>query len=153
MATTKPTTVMVFGTFDCLHPGHEYLFQEAKKHGDQIIVIVGRDNTVTKVKGNEPTFNERSRLKTIKKLEYIDKAVLGHKTNRHYVIEKYRPDVICLGYDQYTFTELLQKKLIELKLDCKIVRLSAYQPNKFKSSLIKLNYSQESIPQHLTNVQ
>ena len=31
--------VMVFGTFDGVHPGHENFFEQAKQHGDYLIAV------------------------------------------------------------------------------------------------------------------
>ncbi len=44
------TTVMCFGTFDILHPGHLYFLRECEKYGDELIVVIARDATVEKVK-------------------------------------------------------------------------------------------------------
>jgi len=35
--------VMATGVFDLLHPGHLYFLTEARKHGDELIVVVARD--------------------------------------------------------------------------------------------------------------
>jgi FAD synthetase len=43
-------TVMTFGTFDRLHPGHEYYLSEARKYGDCLITVVARDKTVVDIK-------------------------------------------------------------------------------------------------------
>lgn len=141
---------MVFGTFDCLHPGHEFFMKQALKHGDQLYVVIARNNTVHKVKGHTPSFNERARLKTVSKLEFVHKAILGHKANKYDIIKKITPDVICLGYDQFTFTELLQSKIIEMNLNCQIVRMDPYRQNEFKSSIIKQKYTTKTLPKHLT---
>lgn len=42
--------VMVFGTFDIFHKGHEFYFSKAKEYGEELIVIVARDETVLKIK-------------------------------------------------------------------------------------------------------
>jgi len=47
----KLVKVLAFGTFDILHPGHEFYLKEAKKHGDILDVVVARDSTVEKIKG------------------------------------------------------------------------------------------------------
>ncbi|MFH1181685.1 MAG: adenylyltransferase/cytidyltransferase family protein, partial [Candidatus Woesearchaeota archaeon] len=53
-------TVMVFGTFDILHRGHEHFLRQAKKHG-RLIVVVARSSIVRKLKGKPPMFSERKR--------------------------------------------------------------------------------------------
>ena len=42
--------VMVFGTFDIFHKGHENFLKQAKKLGDCLTVVVARDETVLKFK-------------------------------------------------------------------------------------------------------
>jgi cytidyltransferase-like protein len=41
----KKIRVMVFGTFDYLHAGHENLFIQARELGDEIVAIIARDKT------------------------------------------------------------------------------------------------------------
>lgn len=134
--------VMAFGTFDYLHAGHESYLRQAKEQGDYLIVVVGRDDTVKKVKGENPDNRERKRLKAIKSLEYVDKAVLGSHTDRFKQIIKHKPDVIALGYDQFVFTHQLKGLLIRNKLNTEIVRLKPYKPEINKSSIIKQKCSQ-----------
>ena len=40
------TTVLVSGGFDPVHIGHVRMFQEAKKLGDKLIVLVNNDNWI-----------------------------------------------------------------------------------------------------------
>lgn len=129
--------VITFGTFDIFHKGHESYLRQAKKMGDYLIVVVARDETVEKVKKHETRNNEIRRLLAVKKSGLADRAVLGSLTDKYAVIKKYKPEVICLGYDQYTFTDELKKKLREFKLDkTHIIRLKSYYPKKYKSSLL-----------------
>ena len=126
---------MVFGTFDKLHPGHLYLFREAKKFGDFLIAVVARDETVKKVKGKMPEKNERKRLENLKTISQINKVVLGNLTDQYLVLEDYNPDFICLGYDQHSFiTENLKNEIEKRKLKAKIIRLRSYKPDIYKSS-------------------
>jgi len=67
---------LVFGTFDILHPGHEYFLKEAKRHGDQLVVVVARDLTVKQVKKLMPDNNELERLKIVKKLEKMAQWIM-----------------------------------------------------------------------------
>ena len=121
---------MVFGTFDILHKGHLDYFRQAKKHGDYLIAVVARDKTVLAVKGRLPLNNEKKRVKFVKK--FVDKAILGGLKNRHKVVVKYKPDVICLGYDQ-------KADVNELKRFSAVKRMKSYYPEKYKSSKIRKN--------------
>lgn len=127
--------VMVFGTFDLLHQGHINLFSQAKKYGDYLIAVIARDKTVVKVKDKKPVENEKKRLKSVSK--YVDKAVLGNLRDKFAAIKKFKPDVICLGYDQAVFTDALKLELKKLKLKTKIVRLKAYKPHLYKTTLLR----------------
>lgn len=129
--------VMVFGTFDYFHAGHENLFEQAKKLGDYLIVIVARDETVKTIKGENPKYSEKKRLKIVEKHPLVDKAVLGEIENKYKVIQKWKPDIIALGYDQFVFTYRLEKIIIDAKLNTEIHRLNPYKPEIFKSSLMK----------------
>jgi FAD synthetase len=129
--------VLVFGTFDMVHPGHISLFREAKKLGDHLTVVVARDRTVEELKGRKPKINENERLEHVSELSLVDKAVLGNSHDKYAVVEKTRPDVICLGYDQISFTEELEAELKKRRIKAKIVRLKPYKEDMYKSS--KLN--------------
>lgn len=133
----KLTIVMAFGTFDFFHAGHEDYLRQAKDLGDELIVVVARDETTKKVKGRSPSFNERKRLRDVANCPYVDKAILGNSDNKYRVIKKYTPQILALGYDQYTFTYGLKNYFIQENLDIEIHRLKAYEPQLFKSSLIR----------------
>jgi len=128
--------VMVFGTFDIFHPGHRSFLRQAKKFGDYLIVVVARDKTVARIKSNVLN-GERKRLRNIKESKLADKLILGSLIDKYAAIKKYRPDTICLGYDQKYFTRGLKKKLDNFGLKNKIVRLKPYKPGTYKSSKLK----------------
>lgn len=129
--------VMVFGTFDILHPGHLDFFRQAKKYGDRLIVVVARNVNVKKIKGRFPRFSERIRLKNVKKIKLVDEAIFGDEKDFFKVIRKKKPDVICLGYDQKMKALDLKRKLKRMRLETKVFRLKAYKPRIYKSSKIK----------------
>ncbi len=130
----KKTRVIVFGTFDLLHPGHLHLLKEAKEYGDYLVVVVARNNTVETVKGKNPLNDEETRVNNIIKLNIADKVRLGNLDDQYKVIAEENPDVIALGYDQKVFVD----RLTEIIPDhTKIVRLAPYQPNKYKSSKLR----------------
>lgn len=142
-------TVMAFGTFDLIHPGHEYFLKQAKKQGDSLIVIIARDRTVKQVKGKLPHNDEKQRQKAVLGLNLADKVVLGNLSDKYAVIRRYRPNIICLGYDQNNFTGQLKKQIKKAKLHSKIIRLKALKPNQYKSSII---YSDTILNGDLTKI-
>lgn len=127
----KTKTVMAFGTFDILHPGHDNFLREAKRKGDYLVAIIARDKTVKKVKGRLPVNNEKIRKNNILKLKIADKVILGDLKNKYIAIKKFKPDIICLGYDQKFFVNGLKN------FNVKIVKLKPYKPEIYKSSIIK----------------
>ena len=130
--------VMVFGTFDIFHKGHKNFLKQARRKGDFVIAVVARDKTVLDVKKQKSANSERERLKALKVSGLADKVILGNLGDKYLVIKKYKPDVICLGYDQKTFITDLAKKIKEFGLDkTEIIRLKSYYPNKYKSSKLR----------------
>ena len=128
--------VMVFGTFDILHEGHRFLFREAQKHGDALVVVVARDATVEKLKGALPQQPEAQRLAAVSKDPSVARALLGNLDDYYAIIEQEKPSVICLGYDQH-LVRLDEQILAQRGITATIIRMPAYQPEKYKSSRYK----------------
>lgn len=92
--------VMASGVFDLLHPGHLYFLENAKKLGDELVVVVARDRTAARLK-RPPVLPEELRREMVEALKPVDKAVLGSLTDIYHTVEELKPDVIALGYDQH----------------------------------------------------
>ena len=133
--------VMVFGTFDIVHLGHLNLFKQAKKLGNYLVVVVGRDITSKKIKQITLVHNEKERLEFLKNIKLVDQAVLGNKIDYYKVIKTEKPDVIALGYDQQNFIDKLEEKIKEFRLNTKVIRLKSYKPEKHKSGKIRQKIS------------
>ncbi len=131
------TKVMCFGTFDILHEGHKFYLTQAKGLGDYLVVVVARDETVKEVKKQLPLHNENVRVRNLQQLGIADKVILGNSGDKLKVVEDEKPDIICLGYDQTFFTDKIKEKLQQRGVDAEVVRLSAYKPDVYKSSLLK----------------
>ncbi|MFA5747175.1 MAG: adenylyltransferase/cytidyltransferase family protein [Candidatus Paceibacterota bacterium] len=129
--------VLVFGTFDVIHPGHINFLEQAGKRGDCLAVVVARDSTVKKVKGHLPIKNENERLAEILKTGLTERAFLGNEGGDPYsIINDIRPDVICLGYDQRTYTDGLKDELDRLGLKTEVFRMEPFVPEKYHSGII-----------------
>ena len=118
--------VMATGTFDLLHMGHIYYLKEAKKLGDSLIVVVATDSTVRRLK-HEPVNPEKTRLNLIKELKIVDKAYLGHEDDMYTIVEKIKPNIIALGYDQIHDEKKIAEELKNRNINSKIVRLSEFK--------------------------
>jgi len=142
MENQENQTIMLFGTFDHLHAGHENLFMQARNLVKRfakslIIAVVARDKTVKQIKGRSPDNNEKNRVKNLEETRWADLVLLGEKRDKYKAIRDLKPSIIALGYDQFVFTPQLEKLIIDLNLDTKIVRLTPYRPEIYKSSLIR----------------
>ena len=97
------TTVMAFGSFDVLHPGHIYYLKESKRLGDKLVVVVAKDSTIKKIKGQEPKYTEKQRLEHVRDLPMVDKAVLGYEAdlavNDHAGLHIAEDDVLSIKKD------------------------------------------------------
>ena len=93
------TRVMASGVFDIVHSGHLHYLQEARRLGDELVVVVATDATVRRRK-HEPIIPEKMRLELVSALKPVDAAVLGGEGDMFAVVENVRPDIIAIGYDQ-----------------------------------------------------
>ena len=130
--------VLTFGTFDLLHPWHEYYLNEAKKLGDFLVSVVARDQNVFKCKGRLPQNNETMRVQNLQKLWIADKVVLWDLKNPYAVLDAYLPKFICFGYDQKSFNSWVSKYLDQIWLDAKLVTIWSFRPDVFKSSKLMM---------------
>ena len=133
----KMITVMCFGTFDVLHPGHIYFLKKAKSLGDRLIVVVAKESTIKEVKGITPKYDEKQRVEHIRDLRIADKVMLGYEADKYEVIEEINPDVIALGYDQDGFADKLKEEMAKREMNPKIVRLGSYKEEHYKSSKLR----------------
>ena len=126
--------VLCAGTFDHLHPGHIDFLEQAKALGDELVVVVARDETVRRIKGFLPSHNEDFRRKLVEDTGIPDAVLLGNLENDIFgIVSTIAPDIIALGYDQRVSAEE-----ISLRFPCCIViRLTSFKPEKYKSSYFR----------------
>lgn len=132
MAQEKNQKVMLFGTFDILHKGHVYFINEAAKYAEQIVIVLARDCNVERLKNKLPLQTEEERLISVQIAFAFAKVVLGDLENFYRPIQDFQPDVIALGYDQKANETEIQTLFPKIK----IIRIEAFEPEKYKSSLL-----------------
>lgn len=65
---------VVSGGFDPLHPGHVFMFQEAKRHGEVVVAGVNSDDWLKRKKGR-PFMEFGDRLQIVQTNQFVDLAV------------------------------------------------------------------------------
>lgn len=107
--------VLCGGRFNFLHKGHEFFLKKAKSYGDYLVVIVANDSHNKKREHRE---SQETRKDNIEKLGIADEVVIGDEKNFFNVVEKFKPDIIALGYDQsLPFPEEKLKGIRVVKID------------------------------------
>ena len=129
--------VMVFGTFDGVHQGHEYLLGEAKKLGDRLVVCIARDATVEQINGRRPRRPEIERREALAQDRYVDQVVYGDRQLGSYrIVEEIDPDIIALGYDQTELKADLTRWISVHDKSIQLVDIAAHHPELYKSSIV-----------------
>jgi FAD synthetase len=118
--------VMTGGVFDILHMGHILTLTEAKKHGDVLVVVLARDDMISR-KGRKLIHSQDYRAKMVEALKPVDIVVLG-SDNPEDLVKRIKPDVIIYGYDQQEFLKPEGVEIVKLK--------QHIEPEKFKTNKI-----------------
>ena len=130
--------MLASGVFDLLHLGHVKFLEEAKKVGGKnarLLVIVARDSTVQDAKGQKPVMPEYQRLALVGSLKVVDDAVLGLEDfDVGDVIQRVKPDVIALGYDQEKMEKKVREYIEKNRLNVKIERVGKFGQDELDSS-------------------
>ena len=63
-----PKRVLCCGTFDYLHPGHESFLNQASRLGEELVVVVARDENVERLKDRKPDHEEEIRRARVESL-------------------------------------------------------------------------------------
>ncbi len=137
----KGAVVAVSGGFDPIHIGHVRMFQEAKKLGGKLVVILNNDNWVNKKKG-VVFMKEKERMELIKSFRMVDEVILTDHPNDPVdmsvssTLKKLKPDVFANGGDR-TENNIPEIAVCE-NINCKVV-FSVGEGGKVQSSSWLLN--------------
>ena len=120
----KKKIVMVSGGFDPVHIGHVRLFQEAKKLGDELVILLNNDHWL-KLKKGYAFMPEHERKEIIEAFEAVDRVILSsHKKNTKDIsviedIKSICPHIFAKGGDR-TYDNIPEAAICE-KLNCRMV--------------------------------
>lgn len=116
----KRVKVLAGGTFNIIHNGHIYFLEEAKKLGDELVVVVASDKTVKRSR-KSLLFPAEVRASMVGSIGSVDKAIVGDDKDMMMVVREEKPEVIALGYDQDV--KGIKRQLSDSGIACKVVRL------------------------------
>jgi len=92
--------VFCSGSFDLPHLGHIRFFEGCKKLGDILVVAIGLDSQINKVKGeNRPILNEQIRLQTIDAVRHVDYVFFNPLTKSIEPLAPIREMLVAAGPD------------------------------------------------------
>ena len=127
--------VLLFGSFDLFHPGHDYLIRSSQKYG-KLIISLAQNAAIEKIKGQKPVHDIKERIKNLQKKYPNIRIIEGDKEIGSWsALKKYQPEIVVVGYDQ----NILKRALTEIQSDYNftIIQLEAFIPEKYKSSLLR----------------
>ena len=118
--------VFTNGCFDLLHAGHIFLLEEAKKHGDKLIVAVNSDKSVRHLKGSaRPIAPLYSRAVLLAALSLTDAVISFEEETPEKLITYLKPHVLVKGGDYKpeeiagaNFIQSIQGKVVIISLLC-----------------------------------
>ena len=93
-------SVFTNGCFDILHPGHVYILQECRKHGDLLIVGLNSDDSIKRLKGESRPYHKfNDRANVLAALECVDYIIEFSKDTPKELIETLTPKILIKGGD------------------------------------------------------
>jgi D-beta-D-heptose 7-phosphate kinase/D-beta-D-heptose 1-phosphate adenosyltransferase len=105
--------VFTNGCYDLIHVGHIRYLEEAKSHGDFLVVAVNSDSSVQKLKGDRrPLIPEQERAEVLSGLSCIDYVIIFDETDPHNIISYLKPDVLIKGGD-WTVDTIIGRDVVE----------------------------------------
>ncbi|HEX8966204.1 MAG TPA: adenylyltransferase/cytidyltransferase family protein [Patescibacteria group bacterium] len=132
--------VITGGCFDILHPGHFALFENAKKAGDVLFVLLESDEKLTQIKGpNRPIHSQEERATMLKAIRYIDYIIplplFSNNEQYDHLLQMLKPDIIATTEND---TNLKHKQRQAALINANIVAVTKYIPHKSTSNLANI---------------
>mgnify|MGYP001791708057 CR=1 FL=1 len=132
--------ILVGGCFDILHIGHIALFEQAKKKGDVLFVLLESDENIKKNKGpNRPINTQSDRAKVLENLELVNYVIpLDEITDNHdydKLVISIKPAIIATTKgDKARFHKDRQAK----QIDAKVIDVTGPITNQSTTKLIEI---------------
>ncbi len=129
--------VLAGGVFDIIHPGHIYTLNAAKALGDVLVVVVATDNTSEKMKKRKPLHAQEQRQELVNSLSVVDLCLVGQENDIFKTVNRVRPEIIALGYDQIHQEKFIIDGCKKINLEAQVARLQSPIPESSSSKIQK----------------
>ena len=143
MENKKQIVVAVSGGMDPLHVGHVRLFQEAKKLGDKLVIILNNDNWLRNKK-TQVFMHQNERKEILEAIEGVDSvAISSHSANSKDMsisreLLRIKPDIFVKGGGRKN-VDVSEVEACK-KIGCKIIFHAGHGGNFQYSSWLLANY-------------
>ncbi len=129
--------VLIFGTFDGFHSGHDAYVQEAYKMGTKVSAVITPDAVVKTLKQYTPRYSEIERSEFLKEKYPTISTIIGDKDVSSWnILETLTPDAVLLGYDQDELAQSIQKSAYVERMQTPILRAKPYKADIYHNSLL-----------------
>lgn len=129
--------VLAGGVFDIIHPGHIYTLNAAKTLGDVLVVVVATDNTSVRMKKRKPIHSQEQRQELVESLSMVDLCLVGQEDDMFKTVNRVRPQIIALGYDQVHQEKFIKDGCKRIELEASVARLQSPIPDSSSSKIQK----------------
>lgn len=137
--------VYITGVFDLLHPGHIAFFERCKTFGNTLVVGIGNDAQVSKLKPGRPFHPETWRQYTVASLKPVDYCFIGPPESEIHPLKivelgfaTLRPDIYVIRYDAFDIP--FRQELAE-KFNVNLVVLPRSDPPDFENEEMTVSTS------------
>jgi len=123
------------GCFDLFHAGHAVFLNKAKSFCDTLVVGVGRDEIIKKIKKRKAANPESNRIYTVASMKSVDYAILNENValrgniDFYNIVKELKPDFFILNSDSGGIKE--KKELCRI-LNIKFKILKRNLPKRLK---------------------
>lgn len=129
--------VLAGGVFDIIHPGHIYTLNAARALGDVLVVVVATDSTAIRMKKRKPLHTQDQRQELVNSLTMVDLCLIGQEDDIFKTVNRVRPQIIALGYDQVHQEKAIKEGCKRINLNAQVARLQSPIPDSSSSKIQK----------------
>lgn len=129
------SVVFTNGCFDVLHRGHISYLNEAKRHGDVLVVALNSDDSVRRLKGpDRPVNGAQDRAAVLSALSCVDHVTVFDEDTPIDLLRRLKPELYVKGGD---YTESMLAEAPVVRSYGGEVRSLGYVPDRSTSSVIE----------------